>query len=261
MDQDELDRRRSLAEAAAVDAGRITLRYFQSADLETELKADDTPVTVADREAEALLFDRLLGEFPADAFLGEERGDRPGTSPYRWIVDPIDGTRSFVQGVPLYGVLVALVDASGEPLIGVAHFPALDETVSAAKGRGCRWNDRPARVSDTRTLDEACVVFTGLETVAEGDANAAFDAVSRRARLVRNWGDCYGHILVATGRAEVMLDPVLSDWDCAALLPILEEAGGSFTDWRGARTVFGKSGISTNARVRAEISHLLEPPS
>ncbi len=251
-----LKSRMDFAVAAAREAGELTLRYFQTR-VDVELKADQSPVTVADREAEALLFSMIQREFPDDACLGEEQGERRGTSGYRWIVDPIDGTKSFIQGVPLYGVMVALVDPDKEPVVGVVNFPALGELVAAAKGEGCYWNGREAAVSTVETVAESCVVYTSLEAFEATGTEAAFARVRRRARIARNWGDCYGHMLVATGRAEIMLDPVLADWDCAALQPIIEEAGGSFTDWAGHPTIFGKSGISTNGRVTGELRRLL----
>lgn len=254
---DHLKRRMDFAVNAAREAGKLTLRHFQRP-LDIELKADRSPVTIADREAEDCLFGMIQKEYPTDGCLGEEQGERPGTSGFRWIVDPIDGTRSFVQGVPLYGVMVALIDPNGQPVVGVVGFPALDEMVAAARGEGCYYNGRRSRVSSVDTIAESCVVYTSLQGFDETNTEAAFQRVRRRARIVRNWGDCYGHMLVATGRAEVMLDPILADWDCAALQPIVEEAGGSFTDWEGQPTIFGKSGISTNGRVSDELRRLLE---
>ena len=240
------------AAEVAGEAGKITLRWFQTR-LRVETKADDTPVTVADREAEAFLRQAIHREYPDDGVLGEEGGEEKGTSGYRWILDPIDGTKSFVQGVPLYGVLVALLDPFNRPIVGVVGLPALGEIVCAAQGVGCFWNGRRARVSEVGTLNESCVTFTALESFSETSRADAFDRVATEARLVRGWGDCFGHILVATGRAEVMLDPVLALWDCAPLLPILEEAGGRFTDWDGRPTVLGESGVSTNGHVHDEV--------
>lgn len=251
-----LRERLEVAVDAAWEAGKLTLRHFQT-HLDVELKGDRTPVTIADKQAEELLFKTLLGAYPADAFLGEERGERPGTSGYRWIVDPIDGTKSFIQGVPLYGVMVGLEDPSGEMVLGVVYIPGIGDLVAAARGEGCHWNGRRARVSNVASLRESCVSFTTQRTFDDSGRSAAFERVRARARVTRGWGDCYGHILVATGRAEAMLDPILADWDCAALLPILEEAGGTFTDWDGRRTIRGKSGVSTNGKVTAELQGVL----
>lgn len=253
---DNLAHRLAVAVDAAWEAGKLTLRYFQTR-LTVELKADRSPVTLADKEAEELLYRTLTREFPLDSFLGEERGERPGTSGYRWIIDPIDGTKSFIQGVPLYGVMVGLEDPRGEAVLGVVNIPGLGEIVAAARGEGCTWNGRRAQVSSVARLQDACVSYTSPRTFEDSKRAGAFDRVRARSRICRGWGDCYGHILVATGRAEVMLDPILADWDCAALLPILEEAGGRFTDWQGRRTIGGKSGVSTNGRVHDELFQLL----
>ena len=253
----DLEHRVDIAAEAAREAGKATLRWFQASP-EVEWKKDRTPVTAADRESERILTAILSREFPGDAFLGEETGARPGTSGWRWIVDPLDGTKSFIQGVPLYGVLVGLEDPRGDLVGGVACLPALGELVSAARGDGCRLNGLRARVSGIGSLAEACVSFTSLDTFVDASHRKALEALGKKCRLLRGWGDCYGHVLVATGRAEVMLDPILAEWDCAALIPILEEAGGAFTDWGWKRTSRGGSGISTNGRVSAELRAVLE---
>jgi histidinol-phosphatase len=253
---ENLEQRMEMAADAVALAGRITLRYFQGA-LDVERKADDSPVTIADRETERFLVDWLSRCFPRDAIRGEEFGDRPGDSGFRWVIDPIDGTKSFIHGVPLYGVLVGLEDPNGEAVVGAIGLPALGEIVVAARGEGCWWNGRRARVSAVDTLAEACVLATGDEYFIQSGRANAWDAVRSRARLVRGWGDCYGHVLVATGRAEIMLDPVLADWDCVALAPVVDEAGGLFTDWSGRRTVHGKSAVSTNAALAEPLRQLL----
>jgi histidinol phosphatase-like enzyme (inositol monophosphatase family) len=236
---------------AARQAGEVTLRYFQQP-LDVMAKSDQSPVTVADRETEATLR-RLIGaRFPGHAILGEEHGLRPGSEPFRWILDPIDGTRSFVRGVPIYGVLVGL-QHEGQCVLGVAHFPALGETVAAARGLGCTWNGRPARTSELDSLSEALVLYTDPHALTP----AEHAALGSATRMQRSWGDCWGHILVATGRAEVMLDPRLAVWDCAALYPILREAGGTFTSWRGEPGIEGGSGISTNGPLMEPVLTLL----
>ena len=227
---------------AAWQAGRITLRHFQ-AGVAVEEKADESPVTVADRGAEEKLRELIKARFPDDAILGEEHGEEDGTSGRRWIVDPIDGTKSFVHGVPLYGVMVGL-EIDDSPSVGVVNFPALGEMVCAAKGLGCTWNGRTAKVSDVSDLSEATVLCTDPEKWYGKEAGSK--RLREQAKLVRGWGDCYGHVLVATGRAEVMMDPIMNVWDSAALAPILEEAGGTFTDWKGNATIWGDEAVATN---------------
>ena len=240
----------------AWEAGRATLRYFQ-AGVSVELKADATPVTAADREAEEIIRSGLQQAFPQDGVLGEEFGEIPGSSGRCWIIDPIDGTKSFVRGVPLYGVLVGLEDEKGEVVVGAVYLPGLDDLVHAGKGLGCWWNGRPTRVSAVRDLSEACVCYTSSRSFGQQGRDHVFYDLAVKVGLLRGWGDCYGHLLVATGRAEIMLDPVLSPWDCAAMVPILQEAGGTFTDWRGVATIRGDSGVSTNGHLFDEVMNHL----
>ncbi len=238
----DLEQALRVALAAAREAGEITLRYFQRPDLKVERKADASPVTAADRAAEAAIRRRLREAFPEHGILGEEAGEEAGDAPWRWIVDPLDGTRSFARGVPLYAVLLALAPRDGEPVLGVAHFPALRETVWAVQGRGCFWNGRPARVSGERDPGRALILTTDPLRLLREEGEGILRVPS--GALVRTWGDAYGHILVATGRAEVMVDPVMEVWDSAALLPIVVEAGGVFRDRSGRRTAYGGSAIS-----------------
>ena len=232
-------------------AGEITLKYFRQ-DPETSKKADGSFVTIADREAEKFLRQRILERFPDDTVLGEEEGESKGNSGRRWVVDPIDGTFAFVHGVPFYGVLIG-VEVDDEPTVGVVNIPALDEIVYGAKGRGAFLNGRPARVSVTTGLEESLVLCTEFSACERYGFGAAAAELQRRAKATRTWGDCYGYVLVATGRAEVMLDPVMNLWDCAALLPIIEEAGGTFTDWRGVRTISGGNSVATNGLLFDEV--------
>ncbi len=233
--REELD----VAMEAAWTAGRATLRWFQTG-VETDRKADGSPVTVADRESEALMRAVLGRRFPDDGILGEEDGEEAGRSGRRWILDPIDGTRSFVHGVPLYGVMAAL-EVDGDAVLGVLHFPALGETVAAARGLGCRWNGRPCRVSDTDRIEDALILTSG-DALPE-----ALLRLGDRAHTFRTWGDCYGYALVATGRADAMLDPVLDIWDAAAVRPVIEGADGVFTDWAGEASHDSGHAIGTNA--------------
>lgn len=244
-----------LALDVARRAGDLTLMHFRS-ELEVEFKADHSPVTIADRAAEELARGIIGERFPHDGIVGEELGVSNPDAPRRWILDPIDGTLSFVHGVPLYGVLVA-VEEGDEAIIGVIHLPALDEAVYAAAGEGCWWNGTPARVSGIDTIEQALVLCTHAEEIERRGHGEGWDALRHRARMVRTWGDCYGHALVATGRAECMVDPILARWDAAALKPIIEEAGGVYTDWSGVATQHADSGISTNRVLAGELRGLL----
>jgi histidinol phosphatase-like enzyme (inositol monophosphatase family) len=188
--------------------------------------------------------------------VGEEFGIARPDAARRWILDPIDGTASFIHGVPLYGVLIA-VEEAGQAIAGVLHFPALDETVCAALGEGTWWNGSRTGVSTVRSLDAALVLSTEAEEIERRGHTEGWNRLRAEASMVRTWGDCYGHALVATGRADVMLDPVLAVWDAAALRPVIEEAGGVFTDWHGVNTHLGGDAISTNASLAVEVRSLL----
>jgi len=252
----ELNELLEFSVALARGAGDITLKYFRKQP-ETSTKSDGSYVTIADREAEAYLRRQIAERFPDDGILGEEEGEREGRSGRRWILDPIDGTFAFVHGVPFYGVLIAL-EIDGEPSVGVVNIPALNEIVAAAKGCGCFLNCTPARVSTIGKLADALLLSTSFNICARYGFGRAAELLQARARTSRTWGDCYGYVLVATGRAEVMFDPVMNLWDCAPLLPIMEEAGGTFTDWRGERTVNGGNSIATNGLLFDEVMALVK---
>lgn len=232
------------ASELARGAGDITLKYFRK-DPETAQKADGSFVTIADREAESFLRERIRKAFPDDGVLGEEEGETVGRSGRRWILDPIDGTFAFVHGVPLYGVMIA-VESEGEPIVGVVNMPALNEVVAAAVGGGCFYNGKKAKVSTVASLDDSLLLGTNFLNCDTPGFDAAAQALQNAAKTSRTWGDCYGYVLLATGRADVMLDPIMNIWDCAALMPIVEEAGGTFTDWYGNRTIDGGNAIATN---------------
>lgn len=227
---------------AAERAGAAALARF-SAGTAVETKADGTPVTAADRDAERILREAILGEFPDHAVEGEEHGTTAGTAPYRWVLDPVDGTRSFIHGVPLWGTLVA-VEREGVPVAGVCRMPALRETVAAAAGEGCWWNGARCGVSRTPQLAHAMLVLTSPRAARR--RTPAYEELERATGFVRGWSDCYAYCLVATGRADVALDPVMQPWDCGPFLVIVEEAGGRFTDWRGRRTIRGGDAVASN---------------
>jgi histidinol phosphatase-like enzyme (inositol monophosphatase family) len=249
--KDEMEQLLAFAVELARGAGDITLKYFRKTP-ETTTKTDGSYVTIADREAEAYMRKQIAARFPDDGILGEEEGETDGRSGRRWIIDPIDGTFAFVHGVPFYGVLIG-VEINGEMSVGVINIPALDELVSAAKGAGCFLNGEPARVSQTERLEDALLLSTDFSACERYGFGHAAELLQARAKTSRTWGDCYGYVLVATGRADVMLDPVMNLWDCAALLPIIEEAGGTFTDWAGVKTASGGNSIATNGVLFAEV--------
>ncbi len=242
--------RYEVAVEAGRQAGQLALRYFDTG-LTVEQKTDLSPVTVADREAEQLLRRTLLGRFPGDGFLGEEFGEAAGTSGFRWIVDPIDGTRSFVRGIPIWGTLVGL-EHQGEQIAGVCYVPALNQVFRALRGDGAFRDDRRIRVSNIERLEESQVFYSGINWFIQGGARDAFlDLVSGTHRQ-RGFGDFYGFVLVAQGSGELMLDYGVNAWDVAALKPIVEEAGGLCTDWDGTPTIYRPDVLASNGKLHAE---------
>mgnify|MGYP001261761650 CR=1 FL=1 len=253
-------------------AGDLTLAYFRRR-VEVETKKDGSPVTVADRGAEALIRERLAARFPRDGVLGEEFGHTPGTSGFEWILDPMDGTISFVRGVPLYGTLIGVTHA-GEPgggggssaagtVAGVIHMPALDEMVYAHRGGGC-WHavggGEPARcrASGAASLGDALVAMTDPNLFAR-HRPGSFGALGGACRAMRGWSDCYAHLLVATGRADAAVEPIVSVWDVAPMPVIMEEAGGVFFDWTGGGRIDAGHAASCAPGIAGALRGLLGP--
>ena len=241
-------------------AGRLTLAHFQTG-VKADYKTDNSPVTLADRSAEQLIRARIEKHFPEHAIVGEEFGESVKESAsHRWIIDPIDGTKSFMRGVPLYAVLIGL-EVDGNVEAGAAYFPALDEMLSAGTGLGCWWNGRRARVSEVPRLSEAWVAFTNPASFEHHGRSAQFQQLSRSAYHMAGWSDAYGYLLVATGRAEVMLDPVMSVWDCGPFPPIFREAGGYFGNWQGQETIYGHEALASNRFLLPEVLGVLQNSS
>lgn len=234
-------------------AGQLTLRWFQSGSLTIERKRDGTPVTQADHAAEQFIRDELHRRFPDDSIIGEEFGDHVGSNDRTWYVDPIDGTKAFSHGVPLYSNLLALFDAGG-CAVGVINIPALDEVVYAGRGTGCFYNGASCHVSDTDSLDGAYVTTSGLRNWPR----SALPRLLDRGCNVRTWGDGYGYLLVATGRVDAMVDHEVKPYDVAPMPVILREAGGRFSDFAGTERHDGGSGIATNGRLHDNLLALLQ---
>ena len=250
-----LDTRVAPAAELARLTGDIALRHYKK-HLAVEVKADGSPVTLADRAAETAAREWVDRYFPADGVLGEEFGEARPQAARRWVIDPIDGTKSFVHGTPLWGSLVALCEGE-RVLAGAAYFPAIGELLAAAPGAGTWWNGSRCVVSSINVLSQATVLTTDERFRERPAYRAGWERVANAAHLSRSWGDCFGYLLVATGRAEAMLDPVMSPWDAAAMQPIIEEAGGTFTDWSGHPTAFGGSAVASNHELATAVRALL----
>lgn len=235
---------------------QVSNRYFRG-DFDVERKADQSPVTVADRESEREMRRYIETRFPEHQVIGEEFGSS-GTqdSPWKWVLDPIDGTKSFIHGIPLYTVLIALL-YENQPIIGVIYNPQSDEMVAAGAGMGCWYNGQLCKVSQVSRLEEARMQVTDPGDLIRRLGPSAAQLMTD-CRLSRSWGDGYGYLLVATGRSEIMIDPIMNLWDVACLKPIIEEAGGRFTDVYG-KAELGESSIATNGLVHDQVMNRLNP--
>ena len=244
-----------LAEAVELtrEAGRLTLNWFNDSGLTIDRKGDGSPVTDADKAVESFLRKALSNKYPNDTVVGEEFPEAKGTSGRTWFIDPIDGTRSFVRGVPLYTTLLAMIDEQG-PAIGVAAVPALDEAVWAGRHLGCYHNGRRCRVSCETNLNRSYLCASGFEWWPDG----AFARVSQSGARLRTWGDGYGYVLVATGRAQAMIDPGLNLWDIAPMLVIIPEAGGRISTWEAKTTPAQGDWLATNGVIHQDLLTLLD---
>lgn len=242
------------AEAARV-AGAVALKHYGKSP-EQKMKADGTPVSVADLEAERAAREWIEKRFPEDGIAGEELLSVRESAARRWIIDPIDGTFTFLRGVPFWGTIVAV--AEGEKVIAGAVFcPALGEEISAGSGSGCWFNGTRCSVSATLDLGKATLLTTDAGFLQDASRRARWTVLQNSVAAMRTWGDCYGYILVATGRADIMVDNAVSAWDVAALMPIITEAGGVLTDWKGNATAFGGDAIATNAALSKQVLHIM----
>jgi histidinol-phosphatase len=247
--------RYDLAVRAAREAGDLANDIFDKS-VEVEWKADQSPVTIADRRAERHIREVVAKHFPDDGLLGEEEGDQPGSSGFRWIIDPIDGTRSFVRGIPIWATLIGL-EYKDEQIGGVCYAPALGQTYRALRGDGAYRNDRPIRVSDVGTLAESLLCYSSIGWFRKGGREATFLDLCRRTQRQRGYGDFYGFVLVAQGSCELMVEHGVHAWDVAATKVIVEEAGGRFTDWDGTPTIHRPDVLASNGRLHAEVLAIL----
>lgn len=247
--------RYELAVDAAQKAGDHARNYYETT-FAVEHKADTSPVTVADREAEQLIRSMIAEHFPDDGLLGEEYGDRPGTTGYRWVIDPIDGTKSFVRHVPIWATLVGL-EYRGEQIGGVAYIPVFGMTYRALRGGGAFLNERPIRVSAVDRLADSLLCYSSIGWFTRAGREKTFLELADRTGRQRGYGDFYGFVLVAEGAADVMLEHGVNPWDVAATKPIIEEAGGTFTDWDGTPTIHRPDVLATNGKVHAETLAIL----
>ena len=253
-----LDPYRAFMVELAALSGDFIRPLFGRADVRVDLKADGSPVTEADRGAEELMRSRIRSRFPAHGVIGEELGAERADAEFVWVLDPIDGTKSFASAVPLFGTLIALLH-EGQPVLGCIHQPVLRQLL-VGDGASASLNGSPARVRATRRIEDATLLTSDPVNAAAPPGGRRFEALARRARLVRTWGDCYGYLLVATGWADVMYDPLMNAWDIAALVPVVRGAGGVITDASGGPAYPAGSALAAaSAELHAQVVAALRP--
>ena len=240
----------------AEESGSIIRKYFRSK-INIEYKSDTTPVTAADREAEIKLREMIMEKFPDHGILGEEFENINPDAVYQWILDPIDGTKNFVTGTCLFGSLIALLK-SGKPILGMINNPILNH-VLIGDGETTRLNGIPVRVRACKKLENATLLTTSHWSVVRTQDGEAFESLSRKVKMYRTWGDCYGYYLLATGYADIMIDPLMHIWDVASLVPIIEGAGGVITDYYGGDPIKGVGVIASSGKIHDEIIRYLNP--
>lgn len=249
----------SAAVEFAEEGGKSTLKYYKKS-FDLEFKSDDTPVTNADRNAEKVIREKINKYYPGHGIIGEEFGTENEDADVVWVLDPIDGTQSFIHGIPFYTTLIGVL-VEGQPEVGVIYAPALDEMVAAATGLGCTLNGSEIEVRECKDLSKATFLSTDVTNYEEHGFQKPLESLLKSTRIHRTWGDAYGHMMVASGRADIMIDPILSIWDAAALLPVVSEAGGSFTDVYGAKTIETGNAITTNKTLAKKIIQLFDEES
>ncbi len=259
----ELAARMELAKTVADATGELLMSFFNSGRCTPDFKTDGTPVTEADRGAEALIRAAVTEHFGRDGILGEEHGTAEGDSGFTWVIDPIDGTMSFIHGVPVFGSLIG-IEFGGRPVAGIMDFPALGERAWAQYGTGA-WHragdGTPTRVqvTETRSLADAMVCTTSFDYFRGYPWENAYVAVAKAAKHTRGWSDCHSELLLVTGRVDAVVEPVLNPWDISAIIAVLDEAGGRCTDWNGGQLNCSavSPGVCSNGHVHDELTGLL----
>jgi histidinol phosphatase-like enzyme (inositol monophosphatase family) len=239
-------------------SGDFILPLYRQRSVVVETKADESPVTAADRGAEELMRSRIAERFPSHGIIGEEFGsDRPDAE-FVWVLDPVDGTKTFISGLPLWGTLIALLHR-GQPVLGCIHQPVLEQLV-IGDNVTTELNGQVVRCRSTGRIEDSTLLTSDPLNPAKYQDGAAYDALQQRARLVRTWGDCYGYLLLATGWADIVLDPIMNAWDIAALIPIVRGAGGTISDWHGGAAFPAESTLAcATPQLHAAVLEVLKP--
>jgi len=230
------------------------LKYFRTK-ISIYTKADNSPVTIADKNAEEIIRKEIETEFPSHGIIGEEFGEVNKDAEYKWVIDPIDGTKSYICGSVLFGTQIALLK-NGFPILGAVNFPALNEFI-IGDNKSTQLNDKDVKVRKCDSIPDAVLLTGDYLNIEKYQNISAFNTLIKSVKLFRGWGDCYGYYLLATGFADVMIDPIMSPWDSLPLIPIIKGAGGVITDYQGNDAVKGNSIVASNQAIHSEVIKLL----
>ncbi|MCC5839302.1 MAG: histidinol-phosphatase [Opitutales bacterium] len=246
-----------LAHLARVSAEAI-LPLFADPDLKVELKADQTPVTCADRRAEEILRREIGRTFPDHGIIGEEFGETANEAEYTWVLDPIDGTKSFAAGSPLFGTLICLRQGT-QPIWGAIHLPVTGQ-LFVGNAEAAWLGDRPLRLRTPPPLKECLLLTTDPKSPPLHRNPEGWQALLDATGMYRSWGDCFGYTMVARGAADIMCDPIMNLWDTAAILPVLRGAGAVATDWHGGDPALSDSLLVAHPAIHGKLLEILNPP-
>lgn len=250
----ELTEYKNFCKVLARASAEVIRKYFRTG-ISVESKDDDSPVTIADKKAEEVMRELILKQFPDHGIFGEEFGETNKDAEYIWILDPIDGTKSFICGAYSFGTLIGLLK-NGEPILGVYHHPILNDFLIGDNSE-TRINNNKTMIRKCDDLSKAILLTTDHLNIEKYQNMIKFNHLIKKVKLYRNWGDCYGYYLLVTGYADIMIDPIMSPWDLLPLIPIIKGSGGVITDYQGNDPVKGKSAIASSPHIHTEIISIL----
>ncbi len=245
---------KSFAKFLADESGKVINNYYRTS-FQIDTKSDESPVTIADKKAEEIMRELIMKEFPDHGILGEEFGIHKENAEYQWILDPIDGTKSFICGTPTFGTLIALTK-NNEPVLGVINQPVLNEFL-IGDNFSAELNNSKVQLRNCNKIEDAVLLTTDHLNIEKYQNIDSFNNLTHKVKLYRNWGDCFGYYLVATGFADIMIDPIMSIWDTMALIPVIKGAGGVITDYYGNDAVKGNSTVAASKEIHAEVIRIL----
>jgi myo-inositol-1(or 4)-monophosphatase len=250
----EINEYKKFAKYLAELSGNIIKKYFRT-EISIETKDDNSPVTIADKNAEEVIRERIMSEFPSHGILGEEFGNYNESAQYKWVLDPIDGTKSFITGIATFGTLIGLLK-DGIPVLGLFHQPIIGELL-IGDNELTELNGEKTKVRPCEKIDKATLLTSDHFMIGNYKNQTAFNQLANKVKLYRTWGDCFGYYLLCTGFADIMIDPIMSPWDALPLLPIIKGAGGMVTDYEGNNPVEGSSIIAAGSSIHSQVVEIL----